>query len=326
MAKKKVLYYHIDGHLDFENALLRKWGVADIDLVEAEKTTDNMIEAARDADGLVVEYQPISREIIGRLPRLKIISLQAIGVDNIDLQAATEHGICVTNCPGFCSEEVALHTVGLIIDLARKITLLDRTVRSGGWDPLYGYRTHRLSGRTIGLYFFGSIPKMMMPLLKALNLKVLVYAPTKSARFLAEYGAEKAESFDELLRRSDILSLHCPLIASTMHLISDRELKMMKKSAFLINTARGRVVDEAALVRALKAGEIQAAAVDVIEDETTEQSALFGLENTVITPHAAFISEDSYYAARRIALEQLVQRLSKNLRPANLVNHQVKVN
>lgn len=326
MAKKKVLYYHIDGHLDFENALLRKWGVADIDLVEAEKTTDNMIEAARDADGLVVEYQPISREIIERLPRLKIISLQAIGVDNIDLQAATEHGICVTNCPGFCSEEVALHTVGLIIDLARKITLLDRTVRSGGWDPLYGYRTHRLSGRTIGLYFFGSIPKMMMPLLKALNLKVLVYAPTKSARFLAEYGAEKAESFDELLRRSDILSLHCPLIASTMHLISDRELKMMKKSAFLINTARGRVVDEAALVRALKAGEIQAAAVDVIEDETTEQSALFGLENTVITPHAAFISEDSYYAARRIALEQLVQRLSKNLRPANLVNHQVKVN
>ncbi|MDD9149692.1 C-terminal binding protein [Sporolactobacillus sp. CQH2019] len=326
MAKKKVLYYHIDGHLDFENALLRKWGVADIDLVEAEKTADNMIEAARDADGLVVEYQPISREIIGRLPRLKIISLQAIGVDNIDLQAATEHGICVTNCPGFCSEEVALHTVGLIIDLARKITLLDRTVRSGGWDPLYGYRTHRLSGRTIGLYFFGSIPKMMMPLLKALNLKVLVYAPTKSARFLAEYGAEKAESFDELLRRSDILSLHCPLIASTMHLISDRELKMMKKSAFLINTARGRVVDEAALVRALKAGEIQAAAVDVIEDETTEQSALFGLENTVITPHAAFISEDSYYAARRIALEQLVQRLSKNLRPANLVNHQVKVN
>lgn len=326
MAKKKVLYYHIDGHLDFENALLRKWGVADIDLVEAEKTTDNMIEAARDADGLVVEYQPISREIIGRLPRLKIISLQAIVVDNIDLQAATEHGICVTNCPSFCSEEVALHTVGLIIDLARKITLLDRTVRSGGWDPLYGYRTHRLSGRTIGLYFFGSIPKMMMPLLKALNLKVLVYAPTKSARFLAEYGAEKAESFDELLRRSDILSLHCPLIASTMHLISDRELKMMKKSAFLINTARGRVVDEAALVRALKAGEIQAAAVDVIEDETTEQSALFGLENTVITPHAAFISEDSYYAARRIALEQLVQRLSKNLRPANLVNHQVKVN
>ncbi|WP_332238607.1 C-terminal binding protein [Sporolactobacillus sp. KGMB 08714] len=326
MAKKKVLYYHIDGHLDFENALLRKWGVADIDLVEAEKTTNNMIEAARDADGLVVEYQPISREIIGRLPRLKIISLQAIGVDNIDLQAATEHGICVTNCPGFCSEEVALHTVGLIIDLARKITLLDRTVRSGGWDPLYGYRTHRLSGRTIGLYFFGSIPKMMMPLLKALNLKVLVYAPTKSARFLAGYGAEKAESFDELLRRSDILSLHCPLIESTVHLISDRELKMMKKSAFLINSARGRVVDEAALVRALKAGEIQAAAVDVIEDETTEQSALFGLENTVITPHAAFISEDSYYAARRIALEQLVQRLSKNLRPANLVNHQVKVN
>jgi D-3-phosphoglycerate dehydrogenase len=112
---------------------------------------------------------------------------------------------------------------------------------------------------------------------------------------------------------------------STTHLISERELKLMKKSAFLINTARGKIVDEAALVSALREGEIKAAAADVIEDETTEQSLLFDLENTIITPHSAFVSEDSFYTARKMALRQLVQRLSNNKRPTTLVNPEVKI-
>ncbi|MFT8318635.1 MAG: C-terminal binding protein [Sporolactobacillus sp.] len=323
MAKKKILFYQIDDTLDYENQLLADWKIADLELVEAKDPAVDFIETARDADGVVVEYQQLTRPMLEQLPQLKIVALQAIGVDNVDLEAASRQGICVTNCPGFCSEEVALHTIGLIIDLSRKITLLDRTVRAGSWDPLYGYRTYRLSNKTIGLYFFGSIPKMMMPMLKALGLRVLVFAPTKTAEFLQTYGAEKAETFDQLLTESDILSLHCPLTEETTHLISDQELKRMKKSAFLINTARGKVVDEAALVHALKTGEIQAAAVDVIEDEAVEKSDLFTLENTIITPHAAFISNDSFYNARRIALAQLVQRLSKNERPDNLVNADV---
>jgi Lactate dehydrogenase and related dehydrogenases len=325
MAKKKVLFYNIDDNLDYERDLLTEWGIDDLELVEVKEYegAKPFTAYARDAEGIVVEYQQMTREIIAQLPKLKIIALQAIGVDNVDVEAATDHGVCVTNCPGFCSEEVALHTIGMMIDLTRKITMLDRTVRQGKWDPLYGYKTYRLTGKTVGLYFFGSIPKAMMPMLQALKVRVLVYAPTKTAVFLKAYGAEKAETFEELLIRSDILSLHCPLMDATEHLISERELRMMKKSAFLINTARGKVVDEAALVKALKEGEIKAAAVDVIEDETTEKSALFTLDNTIITPHSAFVSEDSFYNARKIALEQFVQRLSKNQKPSHLVNQDV---
>lgn len=325
MAKKKVLYYNIDGNLDYERGLLTQWGIEDLELVEIKDYDRDkpFVVHAGDVDGVVVEYQQLTREIIEQLPNLKIISLQAIGVDNVDVEAATDHGVSVTNCPGFCSEEVALHTIGLMIDLTRKITLLDRSVRHGKWDPLYGYKTYRLTGKTVGLYFFGSIPRAMMPMLQALNVRVLVYAPTKTKAFLKEFGVEKVDTFEELLTQSDILSLHCPLLDSTTHLISERELKKMKKSSFLINTARGKVVDETALVKALKEGEIKAAAVDVIEDETTETSPLFALNNTIITPHSAFVSEDSFYNARKIALEQLVQRLSKNQKPTYLVNPNV---
>jgi D-3-phosphoglycerate dehydrogenase len=327
MVKMKVLYYNIDDTLDYERGLLEEWGIEDIELIEIKDYDDEkpFIEHARQADGVVVEYQQMTRELIDQLPRLKIISLQSIGVDNVDVSAATEHGICVTNCPGFCSEEVALHTIGMLIDLTRKITFLDRSVRAGKWDPMHGYKTYRLAGKTVGLYFFGSIPKAMIPMLHALKVKVLAYAPTKTGTFLREYGVYKAETFEELLTQSDILSLHCPLMDSTTHLISERELKLMKKSAFLINTARGKIVDEAALVSALREGEIKAAAADVIEDETTEQSLLFDLENTIITPHSAFVSEDSFYTARKMALRQLVQRLSNNKRPTTLVNPEVKI-
>ncbi|WP_139691645.1 C-terminal binding protein [Sporolactobacillus terrae] len=319
---KQVLYYNIDDSLDYERQLLTEWKINDLELIEVKdyENRNSFVDYAQDADGVVVEYQQITKDILNQLPHLKIVALQSIGVDNVDLGAATKRGVCVTNCPGFCSKEVALHTIGMIIDLTRKITYFDRTVRQGKWDPRLGYTTHRLEGKTVGLYFFGSIPRAMIPMLQALNVRILAYAPTKTKEFLEAYGVEKAETFDALLTESDILSLHCPLMDTTHHLISERELKLMKKSAFLINTARGKVVDEAALVKALEDGDIQAAALDVIEDEDTEQSRLFTLENTVITPHAAFVSEDSFYAARKMTLEQLVQRLSTDQRPTHLVN------
>lgn len=160
----------------------------------------------------------------------------------------------------------------------------------------------------------------MVPILQAIGLRVIVYAPTKSAEYLEEYGVEKVDSLDELLATSDIVSLHTPLLPETRHLIGKRELELMKPTAFLINTARGSVVDEPALVEALTTGQIAGAGVDVIEDEDTETSDLFSLENVLITPHAAFISEESLADGRRIALQQLVQRLVFNEAPENLVN------
>ena len=324
---KRVLYYNVDDNLEYEKSLLKEWGVSNLELVEVKdkEKKKSFIEYAYDFDGVVVEYQEITKDIIENLPNLKIISLQSIGYNNVDIKSATENNVCVTNVPGFCTEEVALHTVGMIIDLVRKITFLDKSVRRGMWDPLLGYKTYRITGKTIGLYFFGSIPKAMMPMLKAMGLNVLVYAPTKTKEYLEKFGTYKVETFDELLSKSDFISLHCPLMESTTHLISENELKLMKKSAYLINTARGKIVDEKALVKALKEGWIKGAAIDVIEDEESEQSALFKLDNTIITPHAAFMSEDSFYEAKKRCLMQLVLRLAKNERPESLVNKELKI-
>lgn len=326
----KVLYFNIDDNLDYENQLLKEWGIEDIELIEIKdkEYKKDFVSHVRDskADGLVVEYEQVTREVIEQLPDLKIVSLQSIGYNNVDITAATDHGICVTNIPGFCAEEVSVHAIGLLLDLVRKISFYDRSVRNGKWDPLLGYTLHRLTGKTIGLVFFGEIPKAMVPLLKALGLRILVYAPTKTKEYLEEYGCGKAETMEELLKTSDYVSLHCPLIQGvTYHLIGEEQLKLMKKEAFLINTARGSVVEEKALVKALKEGWIQGAGIDVIEDETNETSELFGLENVVITPHAAFISEDSFYDGRKRALKQLVMRLSEKVRPSSLVNKDVEI-
>jgi len=327
MSKAKVLYYNIDDTLEYENSLLEKWGISDMELVEVKDKENHksFTEYASDADGVVVEYQQITREVMDRLPRLQIVSLQSIGYNNVDIPAATEHGICVTNAPGFCAEEVALHTVGMLIDLVRKISFFDRSVRAGQWNPLLGPTVHRITGKTIGLVFFGSIPKLMIPMLKAIGLKVIVYAPTKAKEYLAYFGVEKVDTLEELLETSDFVSLHTPLTPQTRHMIGEPQLKLMKPDAFLINTARGSVVDEPALVRALADGTIAGAAVDVIENEDTEKSELFAFENVVITPHAAFISEDSFYCAREMALEQLVLRLSKKQIPTHLVNKTMMV-
>jgi D-3-phosphoglycerate dehydrogenase len=327
MAKHKVIYYNIDDNLDYENSLLQKWRIEDIELIEM-KNNDNSIpytDLVKEAEGLVVEFEDVTKEDIGKLPNLKCISLQSIGYNNVDTKAATENNVCVTNIPGFCAEEVSVHATGMLIDLVRKISFFDRSVRNGKWNPLLGYKTYRLTGNTIGLYFFGMIPKAMMPILKALGLNVLVYAPTKTAEHIESFGGKKVDTFEELLTESDFISLHCPLMDETYHLIGEKELKMMKDTAFLINTARGSVVDEAALVKALKEGWIKGAAVDVIEDEVNEVSDLFELENVVVTPHAAFISEDSFYDGRERALKQLVTRLSKRERPEFLVNKDLDI-
>lgn len=325
----KILYYNIDDNLDYENRLLKEWEVTDIELIEIKDKDgiNNFVTHLNEtkAEGLVVEYEKVTEEVMDACPTLKQVSLQSIGYNNVDIKAATNHGISVTNIPGFCAQEVAVHTIGFMIDLVRKITFYDKKVREGKWDPLLGYKTYRLKGKTFGMVFFGEIPKQMVPMLIALGLKILVYAPTKTNEYLEKYGCMKADTLEELLEHSDFVSLHCPLIPDvTYHLIGEAELKIMKPDAFLLNTARGSVVDEEALVKALKLGWIKGAGIDVIEDEVNETSELFKLnDNVVITPHAAFISEDSFYEGRRRALKQLVMRFSEKVRPSDLVNKDV---
>jgi D-3-phosphoglycerate dehydrogenase len=325
----KVIYYNVDDTVDFENSKLKEWGVNDIELVEFKNGADRdkpeaFLEAIKDADGVVVEYFQITSDVLSKMKKTKIIALQAIGVSNVDIPAATENGIVVTNSPGFCTEEVAIHTIGMMIDCVRKLTFLDRSVRNGKWDPLLGGKTFRMSHKTVGLVFFGSIPKYMIPILKAMEMDIICYAPTKTKEYLADFGVRKVDTLDQLLKESDFVSMHTPLILGvTERMMGAEQFKMMKDSAYFINTARGKVVDEPALVQALKEGWIKGAAVDVIDDEANEKSDLFEIENCVITPHGAFVSEDSFASARIIALQQLVERLHDNKVPTNIVNKAV---
>ncbi|KFJ04785.1 C-terminal binding protein [Bifidobacterium subtile] len=320
-----ITYFNISGGLEYENNLLKQWGLSQrIVIREATTATqhdDDFIDAVRGSDGVVTEYFTITDNVMDHLPTLKVIGLQSIGTDMVDKPAATRHGIAVTNSPGFCQEEVATTAVGMIIDLARNITFYDRDVRAGAWEPLDGPMPHRLRGRTVGLVFFGGIPRLMAPVLKSLGMNVIAFAPTKTAEILAAAGVDKVDTLDELLEQSDFVSLHTPLIKETHHLISERELSLMRPGAFLINTARGGVVDEQALVAALKEGRIAGAAVDVIEDEDSEQSELKGLSNVVINPHAAFLSQESFYQAREMTLRGMVDLLIEDKPPRYLVNH-----
>lgn len=319
----KVVYYNVGGSLDYERDLLKSWGIDDIDLVEVKETdTSKISEHLKDADGAVVIYDRIDENVLSSCPKLKCVSVQSIGYDNLAIEAASRYGVCITNAPGYCEQEVAEHTVGLMLDLVRKISFYDRKVRQGEWNPLKGYKTYNLKDKYFGMVFFGHIPKLVAPVVKALGMKVLVYAPTKSAYEIEAYGCIKVDTLRKLCQRSDVLSLHCPLIDGiTYHLIGEKELRLMKKTSFLINTARGEVVDEKALVHALKENWIMGAGVDVIEDEENGRSKLFELKDcTVITPHAGFLSKESVFKAREIALAQQVQCLHERRRPDNLVN------
>jgi D-3-phosphoglycerate dehydrogenase len=320
----RISYFNISGGLDYERHLLEEWHMdklVELRSVDCDSPDEEAFVAAnRDADGVVVEYFTLTENILARLPRLKVVGLQSIGTDMVDKSAATAHGIAVSNAPGFCQQEVATTAIAMMLDLNRKISFYDRDVRKGRWEPLDGQMPHRLSGQTVGLVFFGGIPQTMMPVLRALGLRVLVFAPTKTAEFIAGFGGEKVDTLDELLQLSDIVSLHTPLIEETYHLIAEREFNMMKSTAVIINTARGSIIDEDALLTALRSETIAGAGIDVIEDEDSERSELKTLENVVINPHAAFLSTESFYQAREMALRGMVDLLVNHKPPRYLVN------
>ena len=317
----RIGYVQSSQPLDYEHELLDIWGISNVEVFEAP--VDDMAAPApgslAGADGVVVEWGSMTRDVIVANPRLRVIANMAIGYDNVDVATATAHSVYVTNVPGYCTYGVALHTLGLIVDLYKKITWRDRQVRLGTWDDMAGYRAPRPAGKTCGLVYFGSIPKALVPMLRAIGMDVLVYAPTKTRDYLGERGCTKVDSIDDLFMRSDVVSLHCPLTAETANIVNEHTLSLMQPSAFVVNTARGGCVDEEALATALANGTITAAAVDVIRDETNAKSPLIGLDNCIVTPHAAYLSTDSYLEMRRRALENALAGVSGEV-PTNAVN------
>ena len=254
---------------------------------------DDILAVARDADAILVTYAKLPGELLRQLTRCKAIGRFGLGVDNIDLPAAKELGIAVNYVPDYCLREVSDHAMALLLALARKVTFSNKLVQSGRWEvpPIVPLR--RLEGQVLGLVGFGNIPRALAPKAKAFGLRVLTHDPYVKPDALAAAGVEGV-SFDDLLARADFISVHAPLVPATRGLMNAAAFAKMKKGAFLINTARGPLVDEAALVAALDAGQLGGAALDVVTAEPlAKDSPLMGRDNVILTPHTAFYSVEA---------------------------------
>lgn len=321
----RVLYYTLDGDTKRANELLERWGMQDdIELIGCPHEPYKPPTAAQLAgcSGMIGEFAPVAHDTVDLVARagVRAIASMSIGLNHMDIDGLTEHGVVVANCPGYCAEDVATHTIALMLDLMRKITFGNRDVLAGRWDPKAGYEAYRTQGRTLGLVFFGRIARAVVPIARALGMRVLVWAPTKSAEELAAAGCEQAGTLDDLLRASDVVSLHCPLIPQTRGLIGARELSLMKPTAYLINTARGEIVNERALIDALDAGQIRAAGLDVIAHETDPCQQLIHHPRVVVTPHAAYDSREAADALRAMSLEAICDALVRGVVPEHAVN------
>jgi D-3-phosphoglycerate dehydrogenase len=256
-------------------------------------SAEDILAVARDADAILVTYAKLPGELLRQLTRCKAIGRFGLGVDNIDLPAAAELGITVTYVPDYCMHEVSDHAMALLVALARKIPLSNALVQAGRWEMPAVVPIHRLAGRVLGLVGFGNIPRALAPKARAFGLRVVAHDPYVSAQTLSAAGVEGV-SFDELLAISDFVSIHAPLLPSTRGLFNAEVLRKMKKGAFLINTARGPLLDEDALVAALDSSQLGGAALDVVAIEPLpRESRLIGRDNVILTPHTAFYSVEA---------------------------------
>ncbi|GGC83774.1 dehydrogenase [Thalassobacillus devorans] len=315
MQFKVLLTDHEFKHLAYEEEVFEEAGVT-INFVKAQcKTEEEVIEHAKDADAILNQYAPVSRRVIESLEKCKIISRYGVGVNTIDIEAAKKKDIVVANVPDYGMEEVSNHALALILSWARKVTLLNNEVKKGNWDFKLGVPIHRFDNQTVGVLGFGRIPRCLMDKVKPLGFKLAAYDPFVPAEEMEKAGVRKME-LEEIIEKADYISIHVPLIKDTFHLINKERLNKMKPNAVIINTARGPIVDEAALAEALAEGTIAGAALDVTEEEPISLSSpLLGMDNVLITPHSAWYSEEAMVELRRKAALNIVQVLTGEKTP-----------
>ncbi|WP_031515429.1 C-terminal binding protein [Desulfofalx alkaliphila] len=298
MSKPKVYVTDFEFKtLQYEEEVLNPVGA---ELIGVQcKTEDEIIEKCKDAFGLINQYAPIGRKVLESLPNLKVVARYGVGVNTIDIPAATELGICVAHVPDYCMDEVSDHAMALLMACARKTVLMNNEVKKGNWDYKVSIPINRLRGQKLGLISFGRIAQALAKKAQAFGLNLLVYDPYVPEAVAKEHNA-KLVSLEELLKESDFISVHAPLTAETEHMISEKELQMMKDSAYIINTGRGPVIDEKALVKGLQQGWIAGAGLDVLETEPpAADNPLLQMDNVVINPHAAWYSEQAEAELRR---------------------------
>jgi D-3-phosphoglycerate dehydrogenase len=287
----------------------------------SDPSPEAVLKVASDADALLVTYAKIDGDMIPQMKKCRIISRFGIGVDNVDLDAATSAGIVVTKVPDYCIDEVSDHAMALLLAAARKIPMATEQVHSGTWKMPNFVPIHRLRGSVLGLVGFGRIPQLVAPKAKAFGLRVVAYDPFVPKDVFAKAGVEQVE-FRQLLEISDYVSIHSPLLPETKGMFNADAFTRMKKTAYLVNTARGPIIDEAALAAALDSGQIAGAALDVMTQEPPVNSPLIGNRKVILTPHTSFYSEESLVELQTKASQEVVNVLSGKP-PRNPVNPDV---
>jgi D-3-phosphoglycerate dehydrogenase len=310
------------GNLDIERAILEPKGIDVIGL--QAKSEDDLLEAARNCDAMMNQYARVGARTIAAMTRCKVIARYGVGVDIVDVDAATRAGILVTNVRDYCTEEVADHAIALWLASARRLAEYDRATHQGIWRWQSGQPVYRLRGRTLGIVSFGRIGQAIAERAKPFGVGIVVYDPFVDDATLARHGVTKVAK-DELLTRSDILMMQVPMTPETHHFLGEKEFAAMRDGTIVINTGRGPTIDNNALYQALVAGKVAAAGLDDPEEEPAKKAhwspdgnPLFSLPNVLVTPHSAYYSEESIRAAREIAASE-VGRVLTGVRPLNPV-------
>lgn len=307
-------------NLELEHKLLAK---ANASVVVAQTgSEEELADLAVDVDGILTCWKSVTQKVLRNAFKCQAISRYGIGLDNIDVEFATRMGIVVTNVPSYCIEEVSDHAIAMLLALARRVVAYDRAIKAGSYDLRAEMPLYRIKGKTLGIVGFGRIGRALCRKARGLGLHIIAYDRRANAKSFE--GSEiEIVNFKDLLRRSDYVSIHVPLTAETRGLFGFGAFRQMKPSAFLINTARGDIVDAQALLQALNDKLIAGAALDVLSIEPPEPAdALVLHSRTIVTPHAAFNSEESLVELRETAAIQMARILSGE-HPGHIVNPKV---
>lgn len=309
MGKFKVVYtdnIYKDNEIEY-----RRFAEAGYDFsVASSHDKETLKKECADADAVMLSFIEMDEELINSLQKCKVIVRCGMGFNNVDIPAATKRGIMVANVQKYCLDEVSDHAVALMLTLIRKTAYLSRLLREGIWDPAKARPIPRLKDLTLCLYGLGGISSRFATKAKAFGMHVAAYDPFLPAEYFEQMGVERIAEEDELFRRADVLSVHLPLNKSTAKIINAEKLALMKPTAIFLNLARGGLVDEEALIKALQDGKLGGAGLDVLADEfPSMDNPLFQMDNVIVSPHIAYYSEGSDVDLRNYAINQVIGAL-----------------
>ena len=283
---------------------------------------ENVSDYIKDADAVICTYVKITADLIDQMEKCRIVVRNGVGVENIDMDACTRKGIMVANVPHYCSDEVATHTIALMLALTRKIKQYDHSVENGEWNVNSAMPIYSLVDKVLGIVGFGKVPRLVVDRARVFGLNVIAYDPFVSSAEMSACFVKKV-GFEELVKSSDIISLHCPLNKSTEGLFNMSVFEKMEKAPFLINTARGSIINEKDLIIALERGLIAGAGLDVLTENVPQiNNPMLGMDNVIITPHTAWYSEESIIKRRVQAIECVIAALEGRC-PTSLCNRSV---